>query len=214
MAYRVNGILYPTLNLPITALPHRHSLDAPSGVVLGAWEATVDGIIRSGATTILIVTGHYAQGHAIELFRFATRMMQTHPNVRIFAAAPLEPLGNDHLLDHAARYETSQLLTIRPELANLDAILDLDPRVSAILGADPREGTVEEGHRLLNQAAEVWTLWIKEATAEELMTWYASREESYSGYVNRYYKESWEQAIQDWWSERSPLAPPGPPKVG
>ncbi|MFZ4507345.1 MAG: creatininase family protein [Fimbriimonas sp.] len=202
LAERLDGVLLPTLTLPITTLPHPHSLDAPSEIVTEAWKATVGGLIRSGARTVLIVTGHYAQGHCIELYRFAESMMVYRQDFRVFAASPLEPLATDAFLDHAARFETSQLLAIRPDLVRLDAIQTLDPKQSAILGEDPRDGSAGEGMQLLDDAVEAWSHWVQTANQAELREWYAARQDAYQPYVEQYFRESWEQAMNNWWASK------------
>ena len=202
LAGRIGGVLLPALTTPITTLPHPASLQVSTEAFRGVMDATLDGLIGAGACTVIVVTGHYAQAHEIELYEAAMRGMEDNPDVRIFAAAPLEPLGEDALLDHAGRIETAMTLAIRPDLVRLD---DYDG--TGTLGEDPRPATAEEGERLFARGLEGWIEWL-ENDRTSLGRWYGRRFDAYEGYVDRYYRGSWEDAIQAWWAERSTALSP------
>ena len=97
-------------------------------------DQTIEGLYHSGARTVALVTGHYAQAHEIEMYEAALRMMDDQEDLRVFAATPLEVLGDDNLLDHAGRYETSQFpqntrqSTSPPTLATRASASDMTPR--------------------------------------------------------------------------------------
>ena len=203
LAQRSGGVLLPTTWHPITTLPHPMSLDIPAEAFRTLLDSTVSGLGRAGAKVVCLVTGHYAQGHSVELFRFAASR-QEGPTV--IAASPLEPLEDDSLLDHAARWETAQLLAIRPDLVDLEILPEaVRGATHATLGEDPRLGSPDAAERLWETSIERWIQWIDAALSgdrSELIRFYIRREAVYKPYIERFFRESWEQAIQDWWSER------------
>ena len=194
LAERLGGVLLPALTTPITTLPHPQSLQVSTETFRLLMDDILNGLVAAGACTVLVVTGHYAQGHEIELYEAAMRSMEDNPDVRIFAAAPLEPLGDDALLDHAGRVETAMTLAIRPDLVRLDAYDE-----TGMLGEDPRAATAEEGLALFDRGIESWAAWL-ESDRTTLGRWYGGRFDAYESYVERYYRGSWEEAIRIWWA--------------
>ena len=197
LAERQGGVLLPALVTPVTTLPHPASLQVGTEGFRVVMDDTLGGLVRAGCRTIAVVTGHYAQGHEIELYEAALRTMDDYPEVLVYAAAPLEPLDDDGLLDHAARIETALLLAIRPDLVRLDAYDG-----TGALGEDPRGATAEEGERLLQRGLDAWATWTT-LDPTSLARWYGARFDAYQPYVDAYYRGSWEDAIKKWWSERS-----------
>jgi creatinine amidohydrolase len=160
------------------------------------------GLYTAGARRIAWVTGHYAQGHEVELYEAALRAMEDHPGLTVFAATPLEPIGDDDLLDHAGRSETAQMLHVAPHLVDLTQLPEtLDPKEDAVLGDHPRRATAEEGHRLFQQGLTAWTSWL-ESDPETLRAWYGRAFDRYQPYIDAYYEGSWEEAVQKWWSTK------------
>lgn len=203
LAEATGGILLPATWLPITTLPHAHSLSISTNTACTIWRELLDELARVGATTICLVTGHYAQGHELEMYRECMEAMRRHENLRVIAASPLELMLSDEMLDHAGRHETAQLLALRPELVRLDRFQEGPPAVNAVLGPDPRAATAEEGEKLLRDGVEAWqnalSIWTREVTAY----FYMKREKAYADYRKKYFTFSWEDAIAAWWAERS-----------
>jgi len=200
---RVGGVRLPVLWHPITTLPHPFSLDIPAGTFSDLFCATARGLARAGICTVAVVTGHYAQGHSLELFRLAQEL---RGEIAVVAAAPLEPLEDDSLLDHAGRWETGQLASLRPDLINCEGLpSELRSKEHAVLGEDPRLGNPKEAKTSKEQALQVWQRWIDESLQgdmAEVEAFYARRRERYRPYVEAYFRESWEQALRDWWAEQ------------
>lgn len=202
LAERTQGVLLPAIWLPITTLPHPASLQVRTEAFRMIVDDTIAGLVASGARTILLVSGHYAQGHLIELFEAAMRGMDDHEGVRILAGTPLQPLESPSLLDHAGRYETSQLLALRPDLVWTSELpRQIVPRSDAVLGEDPRLGTAEEGTLLFERGLDAWSAWWRDATPAALEETYKRRFDELQPYVDAYYEGSWEEAIQKWWAE-------------
>ncbi len=199
LAARVNGVLLPCLNTPMTTLPHRHSLQVRPEAFRMIIEDTVGGLIGSGAKTIVLLTGHYAQGQLWELFEIAFATMKSRPEMRVFAGTPLQALGNPNLLDHAGSSETSQLLHTCPDLVRLFELPE-EPSSTrdAVLGEDPRSGSVAVGAELVSSALDAWVEWIRFSPLESMQTW----QNELQGYRAAYFKGNWDEAIQTWWESK------------
>lgn len=194
LAERLNGVLLPTLWTPITTLPHRHSLRVRPEAFAAVVDDTLEGLRLSGARTVLIVTGHYAQGHLIELARAALRAGTEE--FCVLAAAPLEPLGDSALLDHAGHVETSGMLAAHPALVRLGDVREGSPRERGWFGEHPANATPALGEDLTRRALTAWAALDpagfparSEATLRE-----------YAGYVEKY-GDHWDRAIRRWWRE-------------
>lgn len=208
LADKTGAVLLPCFWTAITTLPHPHSLQISTEALRLVLDETLGGLYGAGARVVCLVTGHYAQGHEMELYDAATRAMDRHRNLRVLAATPLELLADDSLLDHAGRWETAQLLALRPELVDTGILPEaVTARRDAVLGEDPRLGSAKEGEAIIDRALETWSEWVREllATADTafLREFYNGRRKSYGQYVQTYYSESWEQAILDWWMTRA-----------
>jgi creatinine amidohydrolase len=203
LAEATGGVLLPGTWLPITTLPHAHSISIPTAAVCAVWRALFDELARVGVKTICVVTGHYAQGHELELYRECREALKRHDDLRVLAGSPLEMLLAPELLDHAGRKEAAQLLALRPELVRLDLFEEGGPRVNAVLGEDPREATAEEGERLLADGLAAWLSALELWDRWTVWEFYGKRMKEYRPYREEFYRESWEQAIRDWWAARS-----------
>ena len=204
VASETEGVLLPACWMPITTLPHPSSLQISTETMRQIIDDLLEGLYSSGARVVGIVTGHYAQGHEIEMYEAALRAMERHQGYQVLAATPLEVLGEDDLLDHAARWETAQLQAIRPELVHLEKLPeDLKAKKCAVLGEDPRKASAEEGKQMLDAALKLWSDWLEELLQTKdtsfLRDFYARRKQAYARYVKTYYMKSWEQALRDWW---------------
>jgi len=125
----------------------------------------------------------------------------------VLAATPLEVLGDGALLDHAGRWETAQLMTVRPDLVHLENFPGMiGAKQVAVLGDDPRAATRGDGEAVTRRALEAWAARIERLLRESdpgwLFTWYENRIDDYAGYVRRFYSGSWEEAIRKWWASQ------------
>lgn len=204
LAEKTHGVLLPPCWMPITTLPHPASLQIRTEAFRMLVDDLLEGLYVAGARVVCIVTGHYAQGHEIEMYEAAIRAMDGHAGYRVLAATPLEVLGDESLLDHAARWETAQLQTLRPDLIHLEALpAEIKARRHAVLGEDPRAANPEEGKQVLDKALATWCDWTNELLASPdttfLKDFYNRRRKDYGPYVRTYFTDSWERALHDWW---------------
>jgi creatinine amidohydrolase len=207
VAAAMDGVVFPTYWVPITTLPHRYSLQHKTETVQALWRELLAGLRGVGFQVVALISGHYAQGHELELYAAAQQAMRADDRLRVLAAAPLELLGDEALLDHAGRWETAQLLASHPELVQLERFPGmLGPAQVAVLGEDPRLATRVEGEAVLARAAETWSTWLTRALTDEDPAWlnafYARRAAAYAGYKERYYTGDWETALLHWWNDK------------
>ena len=172
LAEATGGILLPGTWLPMTTLPHANSISIPAETVCAVWRGLLAELARVGARTIGLVTGHYAQGHELEMYRESQKAMARREGLRVIAASPLELLSLGELLDHAGRSEAAQLLSVRPDLVRLDLF---EEGGNAVIGEDPRGATREEGEKLLADGVEAWTdalaRWDTQAVLDFYLRW-------------------------------------------
>jgi len=203
LATHVHGVCLPTIWLPITTLPHPASQSIQTETLRAILDDVIASLVRSGARKIALITGHCAQGHLVELYEAALRAMDDYPDLQVFAGAQLELLGRPETMDHAARYETSQLLDIRPDLVRLSQLPeDILIQRDCVLGDDPRLASAEEGRELTTQAVHAWANWMATASHESLQGHYRAAFDDLQGYVDAYYTGSWDEALLKWWSEK------------
>lgn len=205
---RVGGVLLPCYWHPVTTLPHPMSLDVASPTFCSLFRRTAEGLGKAGFRTLCVVTGHYAQGHSWELFGLAEEFNRRDDGPDVLAAAPLEPLEDDDLLDHAGRWEAAQLLALRPDLVNPAALPDspLSAKRDGILGEDPRLGKADEAQDAWTRALDVWEDWVGSlgrGNKDPLTEFYKRRKARYQPYRTEHYKTDWDQAIESWWKNQT-----------
>lgn len=204
---RTGGVLLPTTWWPITALPHRFSLSIHSDVIQALWDGIFAELARAGFRVVVLLSGHYAQGHELVLMDAAEHAMTEH-GLLVLAVPPLA-LVDEEMLDHAAHWETALLLALRPHLVALETLdaAPLKPATSAVLGADPRRATPTQGESAMALATERIAICVgallAHAGPDVLRELYARRRATYQGYVDHYFRGSWEDAIAAWWAERT-----------
>lgn len=206
LALQVGGVLLPSSWAAITTLPHPFSLQSPSSAQPKVWESILSGLVKSGCQRILVISGHYAQGHLIELFNTCLKIQEENSGAICLAGTPLQMLMAPDLLDHAGRSEASQLLAIRPDLVALDQLQDPSkPTKSAVLGPSPSESSAEEGRALLTNALHAWheaASWNSMQAAE----WMNQELAGLESYRQTWLNTTWEDAINRWWEARSAQA--------
>jgi len=139
--------------------------------------ATLDHLARQGFRVVVVLTGHYPHEQVDMVRRLAAEAASRHPGVRFIGLSEPEVTtpepGDTFGGDHAARYETSIALALRPEWVRMDALDDHrvpmqgaltdtptsasptgDPghALYAIHGQDPRRAASRElGERIVNE---------------------------------------------------------------
>jgi creatinine amidohydrolase len=204
---RTGGVLLPTTWWPITTLPHQGSLSLPTTVVRALWDAILARLAAAEWQVVVILSGHYAQGHELVLMEAAEQAMRS-TNMLVLATPPLG-LVDEAMLDHAALWESSQLLALRPDLVDLEALgtEPLRPETSAVLGRDPRNAASSSlGQRAISLAVERVAVAVQELIsdqrAEPLYALYARRRARYQSFLERYVNGgSYEDGLAAWWAD-------------
>ena len=73
---RTGGVLLPMTWWPMTTLPHRFSLAVKTATFVAMVNDMLDSLAGAGFHTVILISGHYAQGHEIELMKIALAMYE------------------------------------------------------------------------------------------------------------------------------------------
>ncbi len=84
------------------------------------------GLAANGFRTILALTGHYSGEQLAEVRAAAGRFRQAHPVVHLWALPEYEAYPGEYRGDHAAKWETSILQYLQPELVDLSRLAGAD----------------------------------------------------------------------------------------
>lgn len=206
LAERTGGVLFPTTWWSITTVPHFSSIALRDKVVRALWDELFLKLSQAGWKVVVVISGHYAQGHELVLMDAAEQAIHQH-NLLVLALPPLA-LVDASMLDHAALWETSVMMALAPELVNLRVLGDgpLNPAHSSIIGKDPRgTATASMGKRALKMAeesiAKAVEQLLREDDAAPLYVVYERRRALLTSYVEQYGSDSLEDAYQAWWNE-------------
>ena len=204
---RTGGVLLPMTWWPMTTLPHPFSLALSTDTFLRVLDDMFASLAKAGFRHVVLISGHYAQGHEIELMKAALLAFERH-NLLVLTLPPAAVVNEDYL-DHAGRWETAQTLALRPDLVRLERLgpAPLHPREWAVLGEDPRTASAADGQKLLDDAVTGIAGWVARLqqpdAIEQLRGWYERRIAGYAGYADAFLRTSWEQALNDWWRQRT-----------
>jgi creatinine amidohydrolase len=104
-----------------------------------------------GFKVIVLVTGHYGQGHVEAIRMAADDFSADNPDVGLWAFPDSEPLEGAFPANHAARGETSFQLLFQPDMVDLSTLPDRETTLDddGVWGEDPRKASAEEGQRML-----------------------------------------------------------------
>ena len=205
------GVMLPVMYLPITALPHRFSISFQASTVRAVLDDLLAELARVGFRVVVLLSGHYAQGHELVLMDAAEAAIAAH-KLLVLATPPMALVNADYL-DHAGRWETAQLLAIHPELVDQRRLMSALNEHRAghvadlgILGDLPAGATAGGGEVAIEQALQSIKAWVMQllqsGNPEPLRAFYAQRRADYQSFVDRYYQGSYEDAAAAWWNDR------------
>ncbi|NNJ09525.1 creatininase family protein [Chloroflexales bacterium ZM16-3] len=202
---RTGGVLMPTTWWPAGALPHPDSLSAAGASLGGLLDGLFDQVAAAGWRVAVVASGHYGHAHELAMIDAAERAITRHGLLAL--AVPPLALVDEAMLDHAALWETSLALALRPDLVRLDA-LGREPlrlKTSSVIGRDPRDtASASLGTSALNLAAERLAAAVAELRDTDdlapLRALYAQRRVRYQAFVERFGSDV-EQATRAWWDD-------------
>jgi creatinine amidohydrolase len=154
-------------------------------------EATLDHLASQGFKVVVMLTGHYPGEQVDMVHRLASEAGQRHPGVKFIGLAEREVTtpqpGDRGSGDHAAKYETSIAMAIKPAWVRMDLLTeDHDPDVTtlattpkrdapshdprhplyAVYGKDPRtEASPELGEKIIAEIVSRLAAKVEDALA-------------------------------------------------
>lgn len=84
------------------------------------------GLYRVGFRIIVAITGHYPGEQVDAVKQAAERFKEAHNDAHILAIPEYEAFKGEQRRDHAAKWETSILMELRPELVEMDRLAGAD----------------------------------------------------------------------------------------
>ncbi|NJN68833.1 MAG: creatininase family protein, partial [Chloroflexaceae bacterium] len=167
VAERVGGVLLPPTWWPVTVIPHPDSLAIRSDIMQMLWGHAFGRLASAGWKVVVVLSGPAAHGHELVLIDAAEKAIRQH-GLLVLALPPLA-IVDEAMLDHAALWETSLMMTLYPDLVHLEALghRPLNPASSAVVGRDPR-GTASAslGKQALAMAVEQISRAIRQLLTE------------------------------------------------
>jgi creatinine amidohydrolase len=183
---RTGGVMVPTLYWGIggghkaypTSILLRDELLGP------LLDDILDGLHRNGFRVFVLLTGHYPGEQTQAVKNAAARLCQAHPDARAWALPEYEAFPAEYRGDHAAKWETSILWHLRPELVDIGRIsaaaapgapeatrtleeMDAPGPLHGILGDNPaKTARPELGEETVGVIVDNLTAWVKGALEE------------------------------------------------
>lgn len=144
-AARSGGAVVPPTYWAIAGMPHPWTVQVETPIIERLMEAVFEQLTHLGFRVIMAVTGHYGLEQMVSLKRAAHTVMRRSASL-IFPAAEFEVVTDrGYAGDHAAKWETSLLWAVRPDLVELDRLgQDRTEPPEGVLGEDPRDHASQE----------------------------------------------------------------------
>lgn len=156
LAKETGGVILPAVYVGTdTIKPYKgfhHTIEHATETVTKLCLEFLEQLADEDFKVIVLITGHYGEGHVKAIQAAAEAFCERHPRVGLWAMPDSEPLEGAFPKNHAARGETSFQLLFKPELVDLSllpaeraATLDED----GVWGEDPRRASSAEGAEML-----------------------------------------------------------------
>lgn len=202
---RTGGVLMPTTWWPAAPLPHPDSLAATGRALPDLLDGIFAQLAAAGWRVAVVVSGHQGGAHELAMIEAAERAIARHKLLAL--AVPPLALVDEAMLDHAALWETSLALALRPDLVRLDALgrEPLRPATSAVLGRDPRDtASASLGASALSLAAERLAAAVTELrdtnNPRPLRALYTQRRARHKAFVERFGSDP-AASTRAWWED-------------
>jgi creatinine amidohydrolase len=200
-ARRTGGAILPVTCWPL-ANAHPGSLGLRAATLRALLADALGAVARAGWRVAVVVSGQSNPADDLLLIAAARDAMARHGLLTL--AMPPLGLVDAEMLDQAALWESSLILALRPELADLDLLGEgpLTPAESGIVGRDPRHhASPSLGQTALTLAVErivsaVGNL-LERGDPAPLHALYAQRTERYQAFIARYGEDP-ERAAAAW----------------
>lgn len=120
------GVLVPTLYWGIGGghKAYPASIIVRDEVIAELLHDILQGLARVGFRVIVLLTGHYPEAQVTLVHQAAQHLQALYPEVRIWALPEYRAYPDERRADHAAQWETSILMHLRPDLVDMDRLQD------------------------------------------------------------------------------------------
>jgi creatinine amidohydrolase len=156
LAQETGGVVLPAVYVGTdTIKPFKgfhHTIEHSAATVTKLCLEFLDQIADEDFRVIVLVAGHYGEGHVKAIQAAAEAFRARRPEVGLWAFPDSVPVEGVYPANHAARGETSFQLLFMPELVDLGTLpagrettLDDD----GVWGEDPRQASAAEGKEML-----------------------------------------------------------------
>lgn len=135
---RTGGVILPTFWLATSQTPRNDLLAVQQATGVLMWNDLFDSIALAGWQVVVVLNGLTTTDQEQTLMQAAERAMREH-KLLVLAVPPLV-LVDTTLMDQAALWESSLLLSVRPSLVHLYALGDDEHALerNTVRGRDPR----------------------------------------------------------------------------
>jgi creatinine amidohydrolase len=142
-AEQSGGVVVPPTYWAVGGMPHPWTMRLDTDLVERLFTAIYGQLGHVGFRVVVVLVGHYPLEHELALKRAAlTVMLQS--GLTVWALTDRDvALDEGYRGEHAARWETSLLWSLRPELVALERLPAEGP-LDGVLGEDPRRLASEE----------------------------------------------------------------------
>ncbi len=136
-AEQSGGVVVPPTYWAVGGMPHPWTMRLEPDLVAQLYTAILDQLGHVGFRVVVLLIGHYPLEHELALKQAAlTVMLQS--GLTVWALTDRDvALDTGYRGEHAARWETSLLWSVRPELVAMDRLPAEGP-LDGVLGEDPR----------------------------------------------------------------------------
>ena len=155
LAKETGGIILPPIYVGTDTIKpfkgFKHTIEHDSNTVTALCGEYLNQLADEGFKVILLVTGHYGEGHVDAIRKAVEKFSKANPDIGIWAFPDSEPLAGSFPANHAARGETSFQLLFHPEMVDLSTLPDRETTLDddGVWGEDPRKASKEEGRQML-----------------------------------------------------------------
>jgi creatinine amidohydrolase len=183
---RSGGVLVPTHYWGIGGghKTYPTSVIVADQVLSNLLDDVLEGLYRVGFRVLVLLTGHYPGEQVQAVKEAAQRLGKAHADVRVWALPEYEAYPQERRADHAAKWETSILMSLRPELVDISQLLALGAAdgpeatrtldemnapgpLHGILGDNPaRYASADLGAETVETIVENLAAWVKRSLQE------------------------------------------------
>ncbi|MCG8607227.1 creatininase family protein [bacterium] len=155
LAKETGGVVLPPVYVGTDTIKpfkgFKHTLEHRPDTVTTLCREYFDQLADEGFSVIVLITGHYGEGHVKAIKKAADLFSEENPDIGLWAFPDSEPLHGSFPANHAARGETSFQLLFQPETVDLSTLPERETTLDddGVWGEDPRRASAKEGEQML-----------------------------------------------------------------